>query len=144
MSMYFYIILGVVPKTIIEKKAVITIYSLISREKCSVWAASWKGWKKVIWQKLEPSHCNLDRKGTLIKSNFLKSQNRNFITDDLCSHLLMLRNKLNSTQLEYITLRSFLDSVPLFSLMYSTLCGCLFIYLFIFGLNNPKMKTAHF
>ncbi len=42
----------------------------------------------------------------------------NFITDDLCSHLLMLRNKQISTQLEYITLRSVLDYVPLFSLRY--------------------------
>lgn len=61
----------------------------------------------------------------------------NFITDDLCMLLLMLRNKQISTLLEYITLRSFLDYVPLFSLRY--IVWVFVIYLFIyFWLEQPK------
>ncbi len=65
----------------------------------------------------------------------------NFITDDLCSHLLMLRNKQISTQLEYITLRSVLDYVPLFSLRYIE--WVFFIYLFL-AWTAQKWKLAHF
>lgn len=113
--------------------AVITIYLLISRVKHSVWAATWKGWKKIVWQILEPSH-NPDMKGTLIKSNFLKSPN----DFHMCSHLLIFRNKQISTLLEYITLRSFLDSIPLCSLRY--IVWVFFSYL----LEQPQNeKLAH-
>jgi len=132
--MYLCIILGVDPKTIREY-AIITIYLLISRGKHSVWVASWKGWKKIICQILEPSR-NPDMKGTLIKSNVLKSPNY----FQMCCHLLIFRNKQISTLIEYITSRSFSDSIPLCSLRH-------IVWVFFSpssAWTTPKWKLAHF